>query len=240
MTEFNKAKWANAEFSQEYRDNADIYVVERRRLLEILKSFYRHFLSGKKQKNILDLGCGDGIITKELFKVDNSISATLVDGSEDMLNSAKESLKGIKNINYIPASFQEILEKDILHQNFDFIVSSLSIHHLTMNEKTSLFKEVYDHLHPKGYFLNIDVVLSSDENLEKWYLLLWKEWIDERKKLSGIEGGCFDDIINRYKNDKDNKPNTLEDQINALKKIGFKDVDCFYKYGVFTMYGGRK
>ena len=240
MTEFNKAKWANAEFSQEYRDNADIYIVERRRLLEILKSFYRHFLSGKGAKRILDLGCGDGIITQELFKVDNSILATLVDGSEDMLNSAKERLKEFKNINYILASFQEILEKEILHQNFDFIVSSLAIHHLTMNEKTSLFKEVYDHLHPEGYFLNIDVVLSPDENLEKWYLLLWKEWIDERKKSSGIEGDHFDDIIDRYKNNKDNKPDTLKDQLKALKDIGFHDVDCSYKYGIFTMYGGRK
>lgn len=240
MTEFNKAKWANAEFSQEYRDNADIYIVERRRLLEILKSFYRHFLIGKEQKSILDLGCGDGIITQELFKVDNSISATLVDGSEEMLNSAKERLKEFKNINYIPASFQEILEKDILHQDFDFIVSSLAIHHLTLDEKISLFRKVYAHLHPEGYFLNIDVVLSPDENLEKWYLLLWKEWIDGRKRTLGVEGDYFDDIIDRYKNNKDNKPDTLEDQMNALKGIGFRDVDCFYKYGIFTMYGGRK
>lgn len=88
--------------------------------------------------------------------------------------------------------------------------------------------------------MNIDVVLSPTENLEKWYLLLWKEWIDERKKSSGTEGHYFDDIIDRYKNNKDNKPDTLEDQLNALKGIGFRDVDCFYKYGIFSMYGGRK
>ena len=240
MTKFNKAKWANAEFSQEYRDKADIYVVERRRLLEILKSFYRHFLSGKEQKNILDLGCGDGIITHGLLEIDRSISATLIDGSEDMLNSAKERLKEFKKINYIPASFQEIMGKDILYQNFDFIVSSLAIHHLTVSEKILLFKKIYEHLHPNGYFLNIDVVFSPDENLEKWYLLLWKEWIDERKKSLGIEGDFFNDIIDRYKNDKDNKPDTLENQLNAMKEIGFKDVDCFYKYGIFTIFGGKK
>jgi tRNA (cmo5U34)-methyltransferase len=240
MEDFNKSNWAKAEFIQEYRKSADIYIVERRRLLEILKSFYRHFLSEKQQKSILDLGCGDGIITQELFKVDNSISATLVDGSEEILNSAKERLKEFKNINYIPASFQEILEKDILHQDFDFIVSSLAIHHLTMDGKLSLFRKIFAHLHPEGYFLNIDVVLSPDENLEKWYLLLWKEWIDERKKSSCVEGDYFEDIIDRYKNNKDNKPDTLEDQLKALKDIGFHDVDCFYKYGIFTMYGGRK
>jgi hypothetical protein len=44
MTEFNKSQWAKPEFTQEYRDGADVYIVERKRLLEILKSFYKHFI----------------------------------------------------------------------------------------------------------------------------------------------------------------------------------------------------
>ena len=84
MTEFNKSNWSRAEFAQEYRENADIYIVERRRLLEILKSFYRHFLANKERKNILDLGCGDGIITHKLLEIDESMVATLIDGSEEI------------------------------------------------------------------------------------------------------------------------------------------------------------
>ncbi|MBI1810495.1 MAG: hypothetical protein HY035_09030 [Nitrospirae bacterium] len=49
-----------------------------------------------------------------------------------------------------------------------------------------------------------------------------------------------DDTMRRYKDNKDNKPDTLGNQLGALKKIGFKEVDCFYKYGIFTMYGGKK
>ncbi len=30
MTDFNKSNWARPEFSREFRDNADIYVIERR------------------------------------------------------------------------------------------------------------------------------------------------------------------------------------------------------------------
>jgi tRNA (cmo5U34)-methyltransferase len=33
---------------------------------------------------------------------------------------------------------------------------------------------------------------------------------------------------------------TLAGQLNALKEAGFKDADCFCKYGLFTVYGGRK
>lgn len=56
----------------------------------------------------------------------------------------------------------------------------------------------------------------------------------------GILDNSYDDIIQRYKDNRDNKPDTLDKQLKALKSVGFKDVDCYYKYGIFTMYGGRK
>jgi tRNA (cmo5U34)-methyltransferase len=240
MTEFNKSQWAQPEFAQEYRDSGDVYIVERRRLLEILKSFYGHFIGDKPNNNVLDLGCGDGIVIQELLKNDSSITATLIDGSEDMLNKAKDRLKDFKNVHFIQASFQEILHKNITLKMYDFIVSSLAIHHLTMEEKTALFRTIYHHLNMGGYFLNLDVILAPSDELEQWYLLLWKKWIDERKSFLGIEGNHYDDIIKRYKDNTDNKPDTLGTQLKTLKTIGFKDVDCFYKYGIFTMFGGRK
>ena len=240
MTEFNKSQWAKPKFTQEYRDSADVYVVERRKLLDILKSFYGHFIGNKTNNNVLDLGCGDGIVIQELLKIDNSIAATLIDGSEDMLNKAKDRLKDSENIRFIKASFQEILNKKISLQRYDFIVSSLAIHHLTMKEKKALFRTIYSHLNDGGYFLNIDVILAPSDALEQWYLSLWREWIAERKSILGIKGNSYDDIIQRYKGNRDNKPDTLDKQLKALKSIGFKDVDCYYKYGIFTMYGGRK
>ena len=95
MTEFSKSRWAKAEFAQGYRENADNFIVERRRLLEVLKSFYRHFIGDKPGINVLDLGCGDGIVAHELLKVNENISATLIDASEDMLDKAKERLTRI-------------------------------------------------------------------------------------------------------------------------------------------------
>ncbi len=88
--------------------------------------------------------------------------------------------------------------------------------------------------------MNIDVILAPSDALEQWYLSLWREWIAERKSILGIEGNSYDDIIQRYKDNRDNKPDTLDEQLKAMKSVGFMDVDCYYKYGIFTMYGGRK
>ena len=240
MTEFDKSKWARAEFGQEYIDNADIFIIERRRSHSIVKSFYKYFFKNIPHCKILDLGCGDGVVTHGLLKAGNYLSATLVDGSADMLGKAKERLKGFKEVSFIRASFQEILAGDILREHFDFTVSSLSIHHLTMDEKKLLFQKIYSCLNIGGYFLNVDVVLAPTEDLERWYMLLWQEWIAEKKALHGIEGTQGDDIMCRYKDNKDNRPDTLDEQLSVLTSIGFRDVDCYYKYGIFAMFGGKK
>ncbi|MEW6584888.1 MAG: class I SAM-dependent methyltransferase [Nitrospirota bacterium] len=240
MNEFDGSNWSKAGFAQEYRDNADIYVVERARMRDILKSFYIHFMRNNRRKRVLDLGCGDGVVAHELLKIDGSISATLLDGSQHMLKTAEERLKKFEKVHFINASFQDILRKEVLDRDYDFIVSSLAIHHLTMKEKKALFRKIFHHLYPKGYFVNIDCVLAPTDGLEQWYMSLWREWIDEKKKRVGIEGNYYDDIIRRYKDNKDNKPDTLGGQLSALKSVGFRDVDCFYKYGPFAIFGGRK
>ena len=240
MRDFNRTNWSRPEFSREFRDNADIYVIERKRLLGIMKSFYRHHFKDRRDVSVLDIGCGDGVVVRELRSVDRTIHATLIDASEDMLKAAEERFKGTENISFIKASFQEMLAEDVLKENFDFIVSSLAIHHLTMGEKRGLFRLIHSHLKDGGYFMNIDVLLAPTDALDGWYMKLWQEWIEEQKVLYGIEGEYFDDVVRRYKDNRDNKPDTLNDQLDALRQCGFKDVDCYYKYGVFAMYGGRR
>ena len=240
MTEFDKTRWSAKDFAYEYLETADIRILERRTLLEVLKSFYRHFLGSRQQNTVMDLGCGDGILIHELLKIDDSMSATLIDGSEDMLNKARERLAGFKNIHFIKASFQELLYKDIPLPDFGFVVSSLAIHHLTMNEKKSIFNYIYSLLRERGYFVNTDVILTPTEALEKWYLELWKEWIIERQTALKLESRYEGIISNHTEREHHSKLDTLTDQLNALKDVGFKDVDCFYKYGIFAVYGGRK
>lgn len=240
MTDFNNTNWSKPEFSRQYRENADIYIVERRRMFDILKSFYRHFLKDKGTCKVLDLGCGDGVLTHELLSINGSISATLIDGSADMLEKAGERLAGFRTIRFVMSSFQDILNNDVILEKFDLVVSSLAIHHLTLNEKRSLFGKIHSCLNDGGCFTNIDVILAPSPDLERWYMELWQAWMDEKKASLGMEKDMFRDIIKRYKELEENKPDTLEDQLNALKDTGFREVDCFFKYGIFVVYGGKK
>lgn len=238
MSDFDTSQWAESEFSQEYRDDANDYLPDRFKLIGIVKSFFRHFLHKADAPRVLDLGCGDGLVVRELMRSHDGIRATLVDGFAEMLEAAKKRLAHFDTVQFVQATFQDLLENDRLQNNFDLILSSFAIHHLETQEKKALYKYVYHHLSTDGFFLNIDVVLGQTQDLEDWYLSLWTEWID-----SNVDSARKPDLLpipQHYKDNPDNLPDTLWSQLEALQEIGFKNVDCFYKYGIFTMFGGRR
>ena len=238
MSDFDSSQWAESEFSQEYRKHAGDYLPDRFKLIEIVKSFFRHFIHEVDAPRVLDLGCGDGLVVHELMKSNERIKATLVDGFSEMLESAKKRLTDFDTVQFVQATFQDLLEDDRLQSNFDFIFSSFAIHHLEMEEKKALYRYIYQHLSTDGFFLNLDVVLAPYQDLEEWYLSLWREWIS-----TNVDSSKKPDLLpvpQQYKDNPDNFPDTLSSQMEALRTIGFKNVDCFYKYGIFTIFGGKK
>lgn len=202
------------------------------------KSLYDHFIAKDPASRVLDLGCGEGLFVHELMKSDERIDATLVDASSEMLGSAKQRLADFESVEFVRASFQELLKGDLLDGPFDFVLSSFSIHHLEMEEKEALFGYFYDLLNPGGFFLVIDVVAPPSPELEDWYLRLWRDWIDAN--VDDSVKGRFLDIPLKHKDDPDDHPDTLSAQLGALKKTGFENVDCHHKFGIFAMFGGSR
>jgi len=248
MSEFEKSEWAEDEHAKEFMENADIYILERKRLFSILRSFYRYFLMDSELEGpvkVLDLGCGDGALTMELLKEDNQINATLVDGSLEMLENARKNLENYEGMDFVHKTFQNLLKSQLndnaclSNSSFNLVVSSLAIHHIHFEEKKSLFQYIYNHLECGGFFLNIETIKAPTDELESWYRVLWSEWINEnQEKLNANKS--FQYLPEQYKDNPDNNPDKLEDQLDALKSAGFSQVDCYYKYGIFSIYGGMK
>ena len=240
MSEYNKSWWTKEGFAPKYLTGADIFYVDRHRFISILRSFYTHFLKDRDGVQTLDLGCGDGILTHELLKIDPGIRATLIDGSQDMIEQARKRLSDFKDTTFITSSFQEILNGKTHIDQYDLVISSQAIHHLKTDEKQALFKLIHSHLYDRGFFVNIDVVRTHSRGLEDWYLTLWREWIIKRQAETDAEED-FTNVIDLFKREGHYEYiDTLENQILAMKDAGFKDVECFYKHGIFVMYGGRK
>ena len=93
-----------------------------------------------------------------------------------------------------------------------------------------------------GLFINYDVVQPSSARSEQWQFSMWRDWMNEQLAARGntAELGRHDGLPDLYKSKQDNQPSPLADQLLVLEKIGFKDVDCFFKYGIFALFGGTK
>ena len=99
MAKFEKSRWADSQFSKDYRDDANIYLPLRSQFIETTKLFYEYFISQNTEARVLDLGCVDGLFIQELLKSFTPAKVTLADGSNEMLEAAKECLGSQANLN---------------------------------------------------------------------------------------------------------------------------------------------
>ena len=167
MSKFEKTQWIESDFTKNYRDDASIYLPFRSQFIVVTKSIYSYLNNVKNtEAKILDLGCGDGLFIQEFLKSFSPLSVTLVDGSSEMLESAKKRLNNKANINFINSTFQELLKKKSLKGNFNFIFSSLAIHHLSFEEKRQLYKYVYKLLSKGGLYQPYQY---TEHELSLWY-----------------------------------------------------------------------
>jgi len=80
-----------------------------------------------------------------------------------------------------------------------------------------MFERAYELLKKDGYFIIIDACTNSNKKVTNWYYKIWKEWIIRFQKNLKLK--------EKYENIVDTAPKKPENH---------------YKFGVFTMFGGRK
>lgn len=214
---FNKASTDYDKYRKQAIPNMDIYY---NTVVNLTKNF--------SDPKILDLGAGTGILTELLYKQHPNSNITLVDLSTEMLNIAKNKFND-KNFKYIEADY---LTHDF-DKDYDIIVSSLSIHHLTDEEKKVLYKRIYNFLRTGGVFINADQVCGATEYTEEIYKKedashLNRQNIPEKEK----------DILRQRR--LLDKPAKLLDTIQWYEDIGYKNVDVYYKYYRYFVIAGEK
>lgn len=216
-----------------FNEIANEYDPQRRKLIPCFDDFYSIPVSILRSSTstpaILDVGAGTGLFSAFILEKFPGANLTLIDISEKMLAIAKERFAKLPNVNYVIGDYT-VHEFD---HKFDLIVSSLSIHHLSDQEKKIFYQHAYSLLKKDGIFVNADQVLGKTSYLEALYKNDWKEKI-ERSGLTNEE------LEAAYERTKLDKMSTLDDQLHWLTESGFQDVDCIYKYFNFVVLFGRK
>ena len=143
--------------------NASEYDISRRRLIPCYDLFYATAadLAARSVKvsspAILDLGAGTGLLSEFVMQKVKKASLYLLDESSDMLANAQQRLA-----KYDPQIFIQSMTEPLPAITFHAVVSSLAIHHLTDEDKRSLFKRIYQSLAPGGVFINTGVAVADN------------------------------------------------------------------------------
>ena len=219
---------------QIFDTGADQYDRQRRMVIPCLNDFYQTAIDlipfgSSDSFRVLDLGAGTGLLTASIISVFPNATATLMDLSEKMLEKAQERFSSNKRVNFLIWDYSH----SPLLEEYQVIVSAMSIHHLSDDEKKSLYQRVFDALKYDGIFINADLVKGETDKTEQKYHDMWMDWIHE----AGLSQHELSEIIDRMQYDR---PSSLTIQLQWLKEIGFQDVDCYYKYYNFAVYSGRK
>ena len=106
--------------------------------------------------DVLDFGCGTGLLTLALRPFVRSITG--VDSSPGMLDVFKTKIKE-QNLNNVKAEYIDLDKGDILTGSYHVIVSSMTLHHI--KNITPLLKQFYSILLPSGQLAIADLDLDD-------------------------------------------------------------------------------
>jgi tRNA (cmo5U34)-methyltransferase len=233
--------WKDREVAKAFLTERSTAIPDRPRQLEVILRVVRLF--SPQPRRILDVGTGDGFLLATFLEAFPDATGVGVDFSPLMLEQARQRLaKFDTRATTVEADLQAPTWKDSLSGPFDVVVSGFAIHHLPHERKRVLYQEIFDLLSPGGVFLNCEHVASPTPRVELLFDDAMMEHLFLRRKQKG-ENVTLDQVRQDWMERPDRSANILaplEDQCRWLREVGFKDVDCFWKYFELAIFGGVK
>ena len=177
----------------------------------------------------LDVGAGTGLLAALVKQAFPNAAVHLTDASQTMLDQARIRFRGTPAMSY---ALHDHLALAAVEE-YDVVVSALSVHHLSHALKRELYAKIYRALRPGGRFIHADQVLGPTPELEAVYQAAWLAHAHEK----GISSDALAQAIERIGHDV-NAP--LSDQLQWLSDAGFEQIDCWFKNFRFAVFGGTK
>ena len=243
MSRLKNYDWKSSSFIRQFYNSLRGAIPLANEQLEVMVKLISS--AGNSPSRFLDLGCGDGLLSAAILNCYPDSQGVLLDFSEHMLKSARRKMKKyVANLTFVNSDFSNPAWVRSVSNcaPFNVIVSGFSIHHQSDRRKKELYAEIYSLLKVGGLFLNLDQVALNSKLGESIWQDYFIDYIYE-KNLKKHSGKSRDQVAKEFNASLEKRKSRLvpvELQCDWLRKIGFEEVDCYFKIFKSTIFGGRR
>ncbi|WP_246586469.1 class I SAM-dependent methyltransferase [Cytobacillus gottheilii] len=140
---------------------------------KILNAIYNEIMQHKHAK-VLDIGIGTGVLSSKLYEYDHLIDG--IDFSPKMISIAQSKMPAATIIEW---DISKGLPRERMKNEYDFIVSTYTLHHLTDNEKITFITDLLSVLTDNGKILIGDIAFAGRKELEQCKQDNQQNWDDD-------------------------------------------------------------
>lgn len=151
---------------------------------EVLNSVFNEVMQ-KKHAKVLDIGFGTGILTNKIYENGHQVDG--IDFSSKMISITQSKMP---QANLIKWNISNGLPKEIKSNQYDFIISTYAMHHLTDDAKIAFISDLLSHLEHDGKIIIGDIAFKTrakhdqcrHNNMDHWdsdeYYFVYDEIFD--------------------------------------------------------------
>jgi tRNA (cmo5U34)-methyltransferase len=197
---------------------------------EMIQSVFESLPQSWAPAQVLELGCGTGNLTQILRAQFPEASILGVDLSAEALDVCRRRLAD-PGLSLMKADMAALA---LDGGRFDLVASSLALHHLSDAQRAALFTKVLSWLRSGGVFTFCDRFKSESEHHHVVNTAI-------RKELAFRRGATQSEWQRWLEHERDHDtPGHVFDQMNALREIGFRGVECVWRKWTWGTVFARK
>lgn len=192
----------------------------------LYKEFHKNIVNmsvyfAQRDTKIVDIGSSTGVLTYDLFKINQSRNITVIglDIEKDMIAES--------SVRYPDINFKNINALDFDYTNSSVITIVLTLQFLSKSDRKLLLQKIYNEMNVGGAIFIVEKVRTSNLEIHDIYNDMYYDFkrnnfndtdiLDKNISLRGIM-----------------KPLTLDENLNILKEVGFSEYEIFLKYNNFV------
>ncbi len=196
--------------------------------------------------HVLDLCCGEGLLSQEYLRRAPGGRVTLLDGSAEMLAAAASRLAAFGDrFTQVQA---DIADRDWrVAGRYGGVMTSLAVHHLDAAGKQQLYRDLHDLLPPGGVFVMADLIEPTGPVARRIAAQAWEQSVaEESQRLFGTDEALAafrQTEWNYYRQagpDSFDMPSSVAEHLTWLAAAGFAEVDLAWLYAGHAIFTAKR